>query len=109
MAPGDAQWPATLGAARLDKFCFPQAQHLAARNARIGDPATEADNEHKIGETWPQDRNDGDGEQDRGKGQLHIGERHNDIVAAPTDIARHHPQDNAQCAPHHHCGTSHHK
>lgn len=70
----EAQIGGSEGACGFDEFTLPQGEHLSTDEARVADPAGEGKSEDEIDEAGTEKRDEGDGEQDAGKGEKCVGE-----------------------------------
>ena len=78
---------------RLDVLELPRPQRLAAREARVADPANHGEGEHDVDEARSEHRHDRDGEQQARKRQQRIDHAADDIVHAPSEVSRNRADD----------------
>ena len=90
------------GVDRVHELARAQDEHLRPQDARVGDPAREADHDDQCREARPQHRDDADREQDEGERELRVGERHDHAVGEPAPVARRDPERRAERAAHAH-------
>src|SRR5579883_58654 len=64
----------------LDEFAPPQAEELAANEARDGRPADDGDGDDGAGERWAEDGDEHDGEDEGGDRLEELGEAHQQVV-----------------------------
>src|SRR5215472_4610773 len=109
MAQHDAHHGATEAPDGLHELAAAQHEDLGAQDARIADPAAESDDHHESGKARPEDGDDTDGEEDEWEGELGVRHRHDELVDAPSAIARGEPEGGADEAAHDHRGQPDHQ
>ena len=81
-----------------------ERERLAAHDARIRDPPADAEHEDQVHEARPEDGEEGDAEQEHGKGELDLAEPHEEIVGPAAAVAGPEPDGHPQDRRHHHGG-----
>ena len=90
------------GVRELDVLFLLLRDGLAARDTRIGHPLADGKHEHQVQDPCAQHDQHHDRQQDEGKGQLNVGQAHDDIVSASARIAGDHAQHGPDHAADHH-------
>src|SRR5712692_2405642 len=82
----------------LHELALTDGQHLAPHHARVDYPGRHADDDDDIAQARPQHADDGDGEQDKGKGELDVGQPHEEVIDLAAEIAGHEADGHAEHA-----------
>jgi hypothetical protein len=81
---------------RLDELALPDRQDLAADHAGVHHPGRDADHDDDVAQARPEHADDRDGEEDERKGQLDVGQPHQEVVHAPAEVAGREPDGHAE-------------
>ena len=80
---------------RLYELPLAEVEELAARYARRTCPGEEADGQHRVPQARPEDRDEGNHDDEVGEAHHGIGEAHDDHVGRAAQVAREAPEHDA--------------